>query len=156
MVRSVEGGLLAMKAKRELLHLAMAGLIFNGTFPILRWGATSNARSDGREQLLLSFTKGAVGSGCLSQSELAEAVNNLLSKAASDQAKVLLVSDGKKSSECRKHVVKELISMLSKHTEIGSDSTSALAWRRGREVMDILRPYEALDFLIANLTLYDR
>lgn len=155
MVRSVEEGLLAMKAKRDLLHLGIAVLIFIGPFPILRWGSTSNARSDGREQLLLSFTNGAVGSGCLSQSELAEAVNNLLIKDASDQAKDLLVNDGKKSSECRKQIVKELISMMSKHTNIGDDSTSALAWRRGREVMNTLRPYEALDFLIANLTLYD-
>jgi len=104
----------------------------------------------------LSSTNRAVGSGCLSPHELAEAVNNLLIEAASEQAKVLLVNDGKKSIECRKQVVKELISMMSKHTEIGSDSTSALAWQRGREVMDILRPDEALDFLISNLTLYDR
>jgi hypothetical protein len=145
-----------MKAKREFLHLGIAVFIFVGTFPILRWGSTTNARSTSREQLLLSFTNGAVGSGCLSPSELAEAVNNLLIETASEQARVLLVNDGKKSSECRKQVVKELISLMSKHTDIGSNSTSALAWQRGREVMDILKPDEALDFLISNLTLYDR
>lgn len=145
-----------MKAKRDLLHLGIAVLIFIGTFPILQRGSTSNARSAGPEQLFLSSTNRAVGSGCLSPHELGEAVNNLLIEAASEQARVLLVNNGKKSIECRKQVVKELISMMSKHTEIGSDSTSALAWQRGREVMDILRPDEALDFLISNLTLYDR
>ena len=144
-----------MKAKTGPLHLGTAILVFVGSFPILWGGSTSNSRSDGSEQLLLSSTNGAAGGGCLSQSELAEAVNSLLINSAADQAQVLLVNDGKKSSECRKQVVKELISMMSKHTDIGKDVTSDSAWQRGREVMANLRPYEALDFLISNLTLYD-
>src|SRR6202158_3842137 len=157
MVRSVAGRLwlLQMKAKRGLLYLGIAILVFLGSFPILRSGSTSNARSGGSEQLLLSSTNGAAGGGCLSQSELAEAVNNLLIESAADQAQLLLINYGKKSSECKKQVVNELSSMMSKHTEIGSDVTSDSAWRRGTEVIANLRPYEALDFLISNLTLHD-
>ena len=134
---------------------AIPFLVFLGSFPILQSGSTSNARSDGSEQLLLSSANGAAKGGCLSQSELEEAVNNLLIKSAADQAQLLLVNYGKKSSECRKQVVKELISMMSKHTETGSDAASYSAWLYGTEVMANLRPYEAIDFLISNLTLYD-
>jgi hypothetical protein len=144
-----------MVSKKVLLHLGVAILVFLGLFLILWSGSTSKARSDGSEQLLRSYTDGAAGDGCPSQSELAEAVNNLLIKSAADQAQLLLVNYAKKSSECQKRVVKELISMMSKHTEIGSDATSYSAWRRGTEVMANLRPEEALDFLISNLTLND-
>ena len=137
------------------MHLGIAILVSLGLFVILRSGSTSNARSDGSEQLLLSYTNGTAGDGCPSQSELAETANNLLIRNGADQAQLLLVNYAKKSGDCRKRVVKELISMMSKHTEIGSDATSYSAWRRGTEVMANLRPYEAIDFLISNLTLND-
>jgi hypothetical protein len=45
--------------------------------------------------------------------------------------------------------------MMSKHTAIDKDATSDSAWLYGTEVMVKLRPYEALDFLLSNLTLSD-
>ena len=144
-----------MESKRGLLHLGIAILASIGLFLILWSGSTSGARYDGSEQLLPSYPNSAAGGGCRSENEVAEAVNNLLIKSAADHAQLLLVNDAKKSTECRKRVVKELISMMSKHTKIGSDAPSYSAWRRGSEVMANLKPYEALDFFISNLTLND-
>src|SRR5712692_3284525 len=113
MVRSLVERPLAMKSKRSLLHLGIAILVSLGLFLILRSGSTSNARSDGSEQLLLSYTNGTAGDGCPSQSELAEAVNDLLIPSAADQMQLWLVRYAKNSSECRKRVVKELINLMS-------------------------------------------
>jgi hypothetical protein len=154
-VGSLEERLLVMESKRQFLHLGMSVLVSFGFFLMSGIVFTSNAPSDRSGQLLDSYTHEADGGDCLSQSEIAEQVNGLLIRNVADQAQLLLVDNGKKSGECRKRVVKELINMMSKHTEIGNDLNSSNAWFHGAKILADLKPIEALDFLISNLTLWD-
>lgn len=142
-----------MHKKRFLpLGMAIVSLVFLLFATIV---LTSNARSGGNEPALMSYPDADDRGDCLSEGEVAEQVNGLLIRSAADQAQLLLVNNGKKSSVCRKRVVNELVKMMSQHTEIGTDLASSNAWLHGAEILAELKPVEALDFLISHLTLWD-
>jgi hypothetical protein len=140
--------------KRRFLHLEIT--IVSLAFVLFATIVfTSNARSGGNEPVLISYTGGDDQGDCLSEGEVAEQVNGLLIRSVADQAQLLLVNNGKKSSVCRKRVVSELVKMMSQHTEIDTDLASSNAWLHGAEILADLKPVEALDFLISHLTLWD-
>lgn len=148
-----------MQAKRHVLHLGIAiasvGFLLFARIVFTSNARLENVRSGRNEPVLVSYTHGDDRRDCLSQGEVVEQVNGLLIKSVADQAQLLLVNDGKKSSVCRKRVVNELVNMMSQHTEIGTDLASSEAWLHGAKILTDLNATEALDFLISHLTLWD-
>lgn len=99
---------------------------------------------------------------CIPQAELSKNLIALRSNLSGDDlfnAKSLLLSNAKKSSECRSQVVRSLVTAMEQPGTSnglgGVDSETYALWRNGAELLGELQATEALDLMIANFGVTD-
>jgi hypothetical protein len=94
---------------------------------------------------------------CMSERDLAESLAALTSPSSNPRAhrEILLRSAGR-STKCRAQVVAALIKAMDKpNLKMERDSSAFFLWHYGGEVLGALQASEALDLLIANLSVTD-
>lgn len=91
---------------------------------------------------------------CLPQVDYSYLIGHLSSggEAEADQAKEVLISHSKRSSECRAEVIGVIMHSMDKpDLDFDGDANSYYLWRYGSELLGELKASEALDLLISHL-----
>jgi HEAT repeat protein len=101
----------------------------------------------------------SVAASCLPELEVSTAVQELATAgnyAKLDQAKKLLLTNARRSPECRKQVIAALMNAMDKaNLDLVRDQASFRSWLYGTELLGDLHATEALDLLVAHLDLND-